>query len=155
MDMNELLRAHQIALMQAGAVNDGPSRLGHLERVARYAERIRLHRYQWQKEMPFVPVSLVRAMVSGGRKSMRTVLRSRNSSTAIDSWESEGGAVGPSSSRVPAEISTHLVRQYRVGPYVYSDPELALAELERQRRNVPSGKTTSSDSIVSADRDLQ
>ena len=41
MDLNELLHAHQVAVMNASAQNEDDDRDGHFAKVAEYAERVR------------------------------------------------------------------------------------------------------------------
>ncbi|MCD1591742.1 hypothetical protein K7H13_13395 [Qipengyuania citrea] len=41
MDLNELLHAHQVSVMQASAAGDDRGRDDHFTKVAEYAERIR------------------------------------------------------------------------------------------------------------------
>ena len=41
MDLNELLRAHQVEVMKAKASGEGEARESHFQNVAEYAERVR------------------------------------------------------------------------------------------------------------------
>lgn len=47
--------------------------------------------------------------------------------------EVERNAFSPSEPEIPAGITASTVTNYRVGPYNYTDLELAKAELQRQR----------------------
>lgn len=138
MDMNELLHAHQIAAMKADRELDRPLRLAYLETVSLYAERIHSRRKRWQRDLPFSRDLSHSPLVSARIEQSKTASRSLRASSAIDNWESEGGALEPRLVRMPAGITTHLVPHYRVGSFVYSDPDLAIAEYVRQKNKVPS-----------------
>lgn len=45
----------------------------------------------------------------------------------------EGQAQDPYGNALPEGITTRLVREYRVGPYRYTDLDQAIAERDRQR----------------------
>ena len=51
---------------------------------------------------------------------------------AVDSWEDEGGALDPPQVVMPDGVTSKTVRHYHVGPYVYQDLDLAVAEHMRQ-----------------------
>lgn len=160
MDLNEMLHAHQVAVMKASAAGDDRGRDDHFARVAEYAEQIRRLRgvamtSAPQKGTPATGVHVSSPQVTGivpsradgppdiiyGTYASET---SASSSNAQDNaWENEGGAVipperddppeaGPAEPELPAGVTTRLVRHYTVGPYVYTDLDLALAEHMRR-----------------------
>ena len=132
MDLNELLHAHQIAVMKVGVAGDEHSRIGHLHNVAHFAERIRKHRNTWQKDASFAPTSLARIFLSPKDRGFQTERCTSDATDASDQWENEGGALDPCALPLPPAVRTSFVRQFHVGPYVYSDPKLALAEYNRR-----------------------
>jgi hypothetical protein len=48
-------------------------------------------------------------------------------------WEDDGGAPDAFASALPEGITSHVVREYFVGSYRYTDLDLAIAERDRQR----------------------
>jgi len=57
----------------------------------------------------------------------------RVSPPGTSAWESEGGALTPQSSHLlPDGVTAITVTQYRVGPYIYTNIEDAMAEYRRQ-----------------------
>lgn len=120
MDLNELLHAHQVEVMKAAASGDEKSRQHHFDQVAIYAERLR--------------------QLKGSR---RTPDPAPHTSLAwLNSWEDEGGALDPfllplpADTPLPSGVTVNLIREYHVGPYVYQDLSLAMAENERQKSNI-------------------
>lgn len=129
MDLNELLHAHQVAVMHASAAGDDRARKIHFSRVAEFAERIRqlreVRRMTENKRQANGPETIVYSSYAGdtvGPPAPRPV----------ESWEDEGGALYPPEVVSPEGIKTKMVREYRVGPYVYQDLNLAMAEHMRQ-----------------------
>ena len=51
---------------------------------------------------------------------------------AVGSWENEGGSLMPDRN-LPFGMTAKVVTHYTVGPYIYSDFDLAFDELQRQR----------------------
>lgn len=47
-------------------------------------------------------------------------------------WENEGGSLMPDRN-LPVGMTAKVVTHYTVGPYIYSDFDLAFDELQRQR----------------------
>ncbi len=90
MDLNELLSAHQLALMRASASGGGAAREGHFAQVAFYAKSIRKLRASYLKPRPPASSALPPTIIYG------TYVRasSPNLDTAtLECWESEGGAL--------------------------------------------------------------
>jgi hypothetical protein len=120
MDLNELLHAHQVEVMKAAASGDEKSRQHHFDQVAIYAERLR--------------------QLKGSRRTPDPA--PHPSLASLNSWEDEGGALDPPLVPLPADtplpsgITANLIREYHVGPYVYQDLSLAMAENERQKSNI-------------------
>lgn len=110
MDMNQLLNAHQRALMENGGTRAEAVDITQASRVAAYADRIERLRDHYASKI-------------GGD---------------FETWESEGGSMADSQSALPPGITMTWRPEFRVGPYVYSDLSLALAELERQQGIVMS-----------------
>ncbi|MFA6218150.1 MAG: hypothetical protein WC692_00030 [Erythrobacter sp.] len=130
MDLNELLHAHQVAVMKACAVGDGDTRQGHFDKVAEYAERIgqlrAMRRNTGPPPLPNALESVIYASYAGDTLP-------RPAAKAIASWEGEGGALNPPEIPLPAGLTMKTFRRYYVGSYVYEDLELALAEHGRQK----------------------
>ncbi|MFN4358738.1 hypothetical protein [Sphingopyxis alaskensis] len=128
MDLNELLHAHQLEVMKAGATDDTSARQGHFARIALYAERIRQLRGLHAKPDATTPRVAQPAIIYG------TYAGNAPSPAAhkLDSWENEGGALHSADPPLPPDITMTLVRQYRIGPYVYQDRALAMAEYQRR-----------------------
>lgn len=135
MDLNELLHAHQVAVMEASAAGDQGARDDHFAKVAEYAERIgQLRTMQKNANPPPLPDtagSVIYASYAGDALP-------RSTARAMASWEGEGGALDPPEIPLPEGVTVKAFRRYYVGPYVYESLELALAELGR--RKAPSGK---------------
>ncbi len=128
MDLNELLDAHQRAAMQTRA--DGSPQGEQAVRVALYAARIREMR-DGHGDIGKNPIALGADMlVYAGRSGAGSLRRGR---TAVETWETEGGALTPRKDGLPEGITMTLQPEYRVGPYVYTDLALAVAELARQQ----------------------
>lgn len=130
MDLNELLHSHQVAVMKAAAAGDGPGRDNHFAKVAEYAERVRALRDM---------APLTRHQANSGGEAPAIIYGTYAGDTAVPSdrasiasWEEEGGAVRHPESALPKGIEMKVVREYRVGPYLYQDLSLALAEHGRQ-----------------------
>lgn len=129
MDLNELLHAHQVAVMHASASGDERSRDNHFAKVAEYAERIRqlreVRHMTDDKKQANGPETIIYGTYAGdtvGTPAPRPV----------ESWEDEGGALDPQEIVLPEGIEMKTVREYRVGPYVYQDLNLAMAEHMRR-----------------------
>lgn len=129
MDLNELLHQHQAAVMRAAAAGAGTERDDHFAKVAEYAARVRaLRRIDPGADTP--------AQVEGPPTIIYGTYAGENAQPSdgapIASWEDEGGAVRHPHIPLPEGIDMKLVREYRVGPYVYHDLDLAVAEHLRQ-----------------------
>ncbi|MBX7492851.1 hypothetical protein K3163_06495 [Qipengyuania sp. 1NDW9] len=129
MDLNELLHEHQAAVMRAAAAGDGAERDNHFAKVAEYAERVRaLRKIEPMPDTPNKaegPPTIIYGTYAGDDAQAE-------SSPPVASWEDEGGAVRHPLTPLPEGIEMKLVREYRVGPYVYQDLDLAVAEHLRQ-----------------------
>ena len=129
LDLNELLHRHQVEAMKAAAAGNGPEKENHFAKVAEYAERVRALRERHpMSDKPVSsegPPAIIYGTYAGdaGKPS---------AASPVQSWEDEGGAVRHPEHTVPEGIETKLVREYRVGPYVYQDLDLAVAEHLRQ-----------------------
>jgi hypothetical protein len=107
MDLNQLLSAHQRALMESGTSSDKTANLTQVTRVADYMDRIKRLRDHHASE----------------------------STDELESWESEGGSVPDPELALPSGVTMTMRPEYRVGPRVYSDLPLALAEFARQTKH--------------------
>ncbi|HBK13999.1 MAG: hypothetical protein CMN68_08690 [Sphingomonadaceae bacterium] len=129
MDLNELLHAHQVSVMQASAAGDDRGGDDHFTKVAEYAERIRqLRALRQDHEAPMrlaEPDTIIYGTYAGAAGQPAAA-------AAVNSWEGEGGALDPPEGIAPAAVRTTLLRQYHVGAYVYQDLDLAVAEHMRQ-----------------------
>lgn len=94
MDLNELLYAHQLAVMNASAPHTSlEDRESHLEEASEYADKIR--------KMPSAPDILAGAdpgnVVSqssnSGETNEGTSSRTSRNLAVLSAWESEGGAI--------------------------------------------------------------
>lgn len=126
MDLNELLHAHQVAVIKANLAGDDDVRERHATKLASYAERIRKLRGLCSEERVALdaesPETILCASYAGDDHS-------RSSNVLIEEWESEGGSL-----KVPPvpQISESSVHFYHVGRFVYTDLALAKAEQKRQ-----------------------
>lgn len=128
MDLNELLHAHQVEVMKARASGDEESRRLHFHKVEMYAQCIRDLRAMHERgDMTSADGSsdmLVYSSYAGRGSSL----------TGAFSLEVQGDDNSPETiPALPSAITARVVREYRVGPYVYHDLSLALAEYERQK----------------------
>lgn len=129
MDLNELLDAHQRAAMQTQA--DGSPQGQQAIRVALYAARIRELRdgHGYIGSDPIAPGADM--LVYAGRSGALPI---RPGPQALEAWETDGGAIASQEAALlPDGITMTLRPEYRVGPYVYTDLALAVAELARQQ----------------------
>ncbi|MGI9374598.1 MAG: hypothetical protein ACR2PC_00675 [Tsuneonella suprasediminis] len=157
MDLDELLQAHQAEVLKArnsgnGGVNGGVTD-SHFEQVALYAERIRelrqLRLGEQERTAPAGSRPSVMATVSTDAVIYGTYLGNpapQPASVPLDSWESEGGSLDPPQVPLPNGVTTDIIRQFYVGPYVYTDLALALAEHHRQQSH------TQADSVATTPR---
>ena len=129
MDLNELLHAHQVAVMQASASGDDDTRQNHFDQVALYAQRIRdLRDFRQQTDPPAGTerqATIVYGTYAGDPQPHAQTI-------SINAWESEGGAIDRPDLPPPPGLILKMVPQYSVGPYVCSDLALACAEHARQ-----------------------
>lgn len=129
MDLNELLHAHQVSVMKASASGDDKGRDDHFAKVALYAERIgdlrQLRERAGAENRLASPETIIYGSYSGETLE-------EPAPAPVASWEDEGGALDPPEPTVPEGIVTSLHRAYHVGPYVYQDLGLAVAEHMRQ-----------------------
>ncbi len=56
-------------------------------------------------------------------------------------WENEGGSLLHDDAALPDGITSHVVYEFRVGPYRYTDLDHARAELARQQGKVSTAGT--------------
>lgn len=132
MNLNGLLHNHQVALMMACSASDDLDRQRHLATAAFFAERLRKlrgHRLEDGQVTSYSEDSIDSGNYAGP-------VPDGQGADYLSSWEDEGGSL----SKVPPgqsgpEISTVIAFEYHVGPYVYQDASLALAELERQKQH--------------------
>ncbi len=126
MDLNELLHAHQVAVIKANLAGNDHVREHHATKLASYAERIRKLRGLRSEEQVALdaesPEMILCASYAGDDHS-------RSSKALIEDWESEGGSLKVQT--VP-QISESSVHFYHVGRFVYTDLALATAEHKRQ-----------------------
>ncbi|AXK42940.1 MULTISPECIES: hypothetical protein [Erythrobacter] len=129
MDLNGLLHEHQVAVMKAAASGDGSARDNHFAKVVEYAERVRaLRRIDPMTKTPASadgPPTIIYGSYAGETSAP-------SHSAPIASWEDEGGALNPPEVTLPRGVTSKALRQYYVGPYVYQDLDLAVAEHLRQ-----------------------
>ncbi|HAG37195.1 MAG TPA: hypothetical protein DCL34_10335 [Erythrobacter sp.] len=134
MDLNELLHEHQVAVMRASAAGDDRSRDGHFARVTEYAERVRQMREGYAARDR--PAQIAGQTIEGETIIYGTYTAPEEQPPAatptVDSLEDEGGALDTPEPALPAGVTTSLVRNYHVGPHVYQDLNLAVAEHMRQ-----------------------
>lgn len=149
MDLEEMLHMHQVAVMKAAAAGDTEGQSDHFAKVAEYAARIRAMRgrvpandvgkapqvHDAQAPM-LTPENGPPAIIYG---TDANATGRRPAAQQVDSWEDEGGAVRNREYSLPEGIETRTVREYRVGPYVYHDLDLAVAEHLRQLRAADTG----------------
>lgn len=130
MDLNELLYAHQLAVMRAGGAGGTGGRNQDRDLIAEYADRVRQLREMNQmsdtKKAANAPQTIVYGSYAGDAAEPAA-------KAAVEGWEDEGGSLDPPLVPIPEGITTKLVRQYHVGPFVYQDLGLALAEHLRQQ----------------------
>ena len=129
MDLNELLHAHQVSVMQASAAGDDHGRDSHFTKVAEYAERIRELREMRQGRDTPTRIAEPETIIYG---TYAGPIVQPGAAAAVTSWEGEGGALDPPEVIAPAAVRTTLLRQYHVGAYIYQDLDLAVAEHMRQ-----------------------
>lgn len=140
MDLNELLHAHQVAVMKAGASDDTSGRDNHFAKVAEYADRVRQLRETHQMSTPHKPAD-----------APATIIYGTYAGEAAEP-HGEGGAIdGPADPDLPEGVTSRLVREYRVGAFVYQDLGLALAEHLRQMSAAPDGPDAVPDSDLAGD----
>lgn len=134
MDLNELLHEHQVAVMKASASGNGDERDNHFAKVAEYAERIRQLRNVSQDATrpvrPDVPQTVIYGTYAG--ENAPPPAAPQGESDAVKNWEDEGGALTSPQVAMPDGVTTTVLRHYHVGPYVYQDLDLAVAEHLRQ-----------------------
>ncbi len=134
MDLNELLHQHQASVMRAGMAGDDDARDNHFARVAEYAERVRQLRELRQMPDTKPPVAAPETIIYGTYAGDPAP---EPAEKAVDSWEGEGGALDQPEAPLPDGVTVKLVREYHVGPFVYTDLGLALAEHMRQMSQEP------------------
>ncbi|WP_123639869.1 hypothetical protein [Tsuneonella flava] len=143
MDINELLRAHQAEVMKSQTSGAGVSD-SHYEKIALYAERIRELRELRLGAQDSASATTIVAPPPA--VSTDTVIYGTYAGDlptpaephSIGSWESEGGSLDPPQVPLPDGVATAVIRQFFVGPYVYTDLPLALAEHRRQQSHAQS-----------------
>ena len=130
MDLNELLHAHQVEVMRASASNDQAGKDDHFAKVAEYAERVRQLREMRSDLIVTAPAIPTPETIIYG--TYAGPIEQPAAAKAVDSWEDEGGALDPPQVVMPDGVTSKTVRHYHVGPYVYQDLDLAVAEHMRQ-----------------------
>ncbi|QKG71948.1 hypothetical protein [Erythrobacter mangrovi] len=134
MDLNELLHAHQVAVMKASAAGDRSGRDDHFAKVSEYAERVRqlreLHQMSTTRNGAETPERIIYGTYAGETRPPAVA-------GPVDSWEDEGGALDPPAipspqDPLPAGVTMKTFNRYYVGAYSYEDLGLALAEHARQ-----------------------
>lgn len=140
MDLNELLSAHQRAVMQAADAAERNDNDTHQRKVAEYAERIGQLREMNQmtdtSKAPGAPQTIVYGSYAGDAAEPAEAKPA--AAAAVNDWEDEGGSLDPPvdpqpTPPLPDGVSMKVVHHYHVGPYVYQDLGLALAEHLRQQ----------------------
>lgn len=97
MDLNELLHAHQVAVMRASKAGDEASRENHFDQVALYAERIReLRELRRAADRP--PTRAESATIICGTYAGAPAAPVKPA--ILSFWEGEGGALDPSAAGV-------------------------------------------------------
>ena len=132
MDLNELLHAHQVEVMRAGASNEQAGKDDHFAKVAEYARRVRELREMRIESAPvtiFANEQKAETIIYG---TYAGPIEQPAAAKAVDSWEDEGGALDPPQVVMPDGVTSKTVRHYHVGSYVYQDLDLAVAEHLRQ-----------------------
>ncbi len=136
MDLNELLHAHQVSVMRASIAGNLAERDGHFEKVAQYAEEIRCLRNRRAQPTDdaqlAVPQAIIYASYAGSGADPEP-------EEAVEEWEDEGGSLDQPETELPEGVATAELRQYYVGPYIYQDLGLALAEHLRQLSSDETG----------------
>lgn len=142
MDLNELLSAHQRAVMRAADMADCNDGDAHQRKVAEYAERIgqlrEMNQMSEDSRAPDAPQTIVYGSYAGDAKTVAAPERAPASVPAVNDWEDEGGSLYPpvdpqTTAQLPDGVAVKVVHHYQVGPYVYQDLGLALAEHLRQQ----------------------
>lgn len=132
MDLNELLHAHQVAVMRASASGDEAGRDNHFAKVAEYAEQIRQLRKVRNmtdgKKAANAPQTIIYGTYAGDAVGPPAP----GPSKPVESWEDEGGALALQGADLPDGVTMKLSGQYQVGPHVYQDLDLAMAEHMRR-----------------------
>ena len=130
MDLNELLHAHQVEVMRAGASSEQAGKDDHFAKVAEYAERVRQLREMRSDLIVTAPAIPTPETIIYG--TYAGPIEQPAAAKAVDSWKDEGGALDPPQVVMPDGVTGKTVRHYHVGPYVYQDLDLAVAEHMRQ-----------------------
>ncbi len=92
MDLNELLHAHQIAVIRASVSGDAEGRRSHFDKVALYAEQIRRLRESRRSADP-APLPASAQTIIYGTYAGESAPDPRPA--ALQAWESEGGSLHP------------------------------------------------------------
>ena len=138
MAINDLLHEHELAVRRASAAKDEAAttdgeRDNHFAKVAEYADRVRRMREDNAVKANLGPVTITitqpETIIYG---TYTGALEQPSAAVAVNSWEGEGGALDPPQVVLPAGVICNDVRHYHVGPYVYQDLNLAVAEHMRQ-----------------------
>jgi hypothetical protein len=127
MDLNEVLHAHQLAVMKIAA--GGSMNADDAAKLALYAAQISaLHGpAPYTDPRPRAePDTIILAGYEGNHPETGIAEN--------ETWESEGGSIAPTPDILPSGITMMLRPEYRVGPYAYGDLALAKAELSRRKR---------------------
>lgn len=141
MDLNELLSAHQRAVMRVADIADRKNSDAHQRKVAEYAERIgqlrEMNQMSDTSKAPDAPQTIVYGSYAGD-VAEPTVEAKPAAAGAVNDWEDEGGSLDPPvdpqpTPQLPDGVSMKVVHHYHVGPYVYQDLGLALVEHLRQQ----------------------
>ena len=125
MDLNELLHAHQVAVMNASARGNDDDRDGHFALVAEYAERVRLLRVMREAAEPPPALSEPPAIIYG---TYAGDAGKPSAATPVASWEDEGGAVVPAPESEAEPVAASDEQEYLVGGKSFADLDEAVSE---------------------------
>lgn len=128
MELNKLLRAHQVEVKKASAAKDDEERRHHLDQVASYAGQINEARSARRGAIIPPQVSPVPVNCDAGTRDA-----SLAPADSHPSWDNEGGAIAqpvvPVTDKAPLEIPA----RYFVGAEEYSDLTLAVEAHAKQK----------------------
>ncbi|WP_394730630.1 hypothetical protein [Altererythrobacter sp. GH1-8] len=128
MELDKLLRAHEVEVKKVSAAKDGEERRHHLHQVASCAGQI-------SKARSARGGAIIRPQASP--VSVNCDAGTRDASLApVDShpsWDNEGGAIARAAVRVPDKAPLEIPARYFVGAEEYSDVTLAVEAHAKQK----------------------